>query len=410
MHPRELSIHDFTYSLPEARIAQHPLAERDASMLLVYRNGHISERIFHQLPELLDAGDLLVFNETRVVHARLIFHKGTGGQVEIFCLEPYGMKETAQAFAQKRSVEWVCLVGNAKRWKQEVLHKKIDKGNTSFTLAAERIQPHGDSFVIRLSWDADLTFAEVIQHAGLLPLPPYMKRDAADADEAAYQTVYGKEEGSVAAPTAGLHFTDQVFAQLKDKGVETSFLTLHVGAGTFRPVKAEQMKGHDMHEERIYVPLALLEKLIEKAGHRRIIAVGTTSLRTLESLYWFGVKLRNGHEADELFIDQWEVYNEALQARSCDLRSSLEAVREWMQKRNCTVLSGSTKIIIAPPYSLKVADALVTNFHQPESTLLLLVAAAIGPDWRKVYDYALAHGFRFLSYGDSSILFRPSAE
>jgi S-adenosylmethionine:tRNA ribosyltransferase-isomerase len=407
MHPKRLSIHDFSYFLPESRIARFPRDERDSSRLLVYKDQHISARVFNQVDELFEEGDLLVFNETRVIHARLMFEKESGSRIEIFCLEPYEPKETTQAFARKGSAEWICLVGNAKRWRTEVLQKEVNTGKTAFTLTAEKTGRTADAFRVKLSWNADMNFAEVIYHAGLLPLPPYMHREAEDADELRYQTVYARNEGSVAAPTAGLHFTADIFEKLKNKRVETGFITLHVGAGTFKPVKANTMEGHDMHEEQLYIPLALIEQIIGKAGRHRVIAVGTTSLRALESLYWFGVKLLAGEPCGEFFINQWEVYDNArIAASTYPVKEALEAVVSWMKANATPVLTGSTRIILAPPYRVRTADALITNFHQPESTLLLLVAAFVGPAWKDIYTYALQNDFRFLSYGDSSILFR----
>lgn len=403
MNPKELSIHDYHYDLPDNRIAHHPLTERDSSKLLTYNKGVISESIFNRLDEQLEGGDLLVFNETRVIHARLVFQKETGARIEVFCLEPYLIKETAQAFSQKRSVEWVCLVGNAKRWKNETLSKELIIDGQAIILSVKKTNQLHDSIVLTLSWNADLTFAEVVHYAGLLPLPPYMNRDAEPDDEDRYQTVYAKQDGSVAAPTAGLHFTDAVFKKLTAKKIETEFLTLHVGAGTFKPVKADVMHHHEMHEERVYISLSLIEKIIAKKDKHKIVAVGTTSLRTLESLYWFGVKLMSVKDVNELFIEQWFPYENHA---PISLQQSLETVVAWMKEKKLNVLTGSTQILIAPPYQLKVVDALITNFHQPESTLLLLVAACIGDDWRKVYEYALTHDFRFLSYGDSSILFK----
>ena len=404
MHPKNLKIKDFKYFLPESRIAQFPLTERDQSKLLVYKNDSITESIFGNIDELIDENDLLIFNETKVVHARLIFEKETGSKIEIFCLEPYSVKETAQAFAQKKSVEWVCMVGNAKRWNDETLTKEIHQNGSTFTLSAKKISKTNDSFIILISWDNDLTFAEVIHLAGLLPLPPYMKRKSEEDDEQRYQTVYAKQEGSVAAPTAGLHFTPAVFERLKLKNIDAEFLTLHVGAGTFKPVKSEVMENHEMHEERIYVSIELIEKIISKIGKHKIITVGTTSLRTIESLYWFGVKILNGFDGDEMFVDQWEPYE--VGSEKLEVGSALQAIVDWMKKKNISVLSGSTKIIIAPPYEIKIANVLITNFHQPESTLLLLVAAFAGNEWKDFYKYALKNDFRFLSYGDSSILFR----
>ena len=413
-NPQELSIKDFSYHLPEERIAQFPLEARDQSKLLVWNNGQISETQFDQLANLLEAGDALYFNNTRVIHARVFFFKESGAKVEIMCLEPLDSSDTQLAFLQKQNATWKVMIGNSKRWKDGILSKELWISESKYTLRVEKISQHEDTFTIRFTWDADISFAEMIENAGVLPLPPYMNRDVEGEDENRYQTVYAKYDGSVAAPTAGLHFTENVIQTLHNKGISTNYLTLHVGAGTFKPVKAETMQGHQMHEERIHIEMLIIEKLLWQVEGKsgRIVAVGTTSLRSLESIYWFGRRLikqkDKWDEIEHLYVEQWEPYELPFDSaqRQIDLKLSLEAVLDWMNYKNKTVLTGATQIIISPPYQIKVADAIITNFHQPESTLLLLVSAFVGNEWKCIYDYALANDFRFLSYGDSSILFR----
>lgn len=404
-HPASLAITDFTYELPEDRIAQYPLAERDASKLLVYKDGEIRQQIFKDLPGLLQANDCLVFNDTRVIHARIYFEKPTGAQIEILCLEPTDPAEVSESFARRHSCQWKALVGNAKRWKAgELLTKTIPSAAGSYRLSVELCVKDTDACIVRFSWDRDVAFAEVLDDAGILPLPPYLNRDTEAEDEERYQTVYAQADGSVAAPTAGLHFTRNVFDALREKTVKPVFVTLHVGAGTFKPVKASTMEGHDMHKEKIHVSANAIEQMRRAADHHRLIAVGTTSLRTMESIYWFGVRLLAGQEPNAFFVGQWEPYD--LSGTSVAVSDALEAVLDWMRKRGQPYLSGYTQLLIAPGYPIRLADALITNFHQPQSTLLLLVSAFIGEDWRRVYDYALQHDFRFLSFGDSSILFK----
>ncbi|MEI6880874.1 MAG: S-adenosylmethionine:tRNA ribosyltransferase-isomerase [Bacteroidota bacterium] len=430
-NPRDLSIKDFSYDLPDERIAQFPLEARDQSKLLVYNNSQISETLFNQLSSLLKAGYALYFNNTRVIHARIFFFKESGAKVEIMCLEPLDSSDTQVAFQQKKSATWKVMIGNSKRWKEGYLSKDLTLNQGKFNLKVEKISQHEDTYTIRFTWDADISFAEMIENAGVLPLPPYMNRDVEGEDENRYQTVYARHDGSVAAPTAGLHFTENVIQSLHSKGISTNYLTLHVGAGTFKPVKAETMQGHEMHEERIHVEKSIVEKLLNqvKAKSGRIVAVGTTSLRSLESIYWFGRRLfmqrDKWDEIEHLYVEQWEPYplridnyelgilDKEIQTQGfdsaqpeLDLQTSLQAILDWMQYKDKTVLTGATQIIIAPPYKIKVADAIITNFHQPESTLLLLVSAFVGDDWKRIYEYALANDFRFLSYGDSSILFR----
>lgn len=409
MRAQELKIADFTYHLPDEKIAHHPLSKRDESKLLVYKNGLISETIFKNLHEQLQAGDTLIFNDTKVVHARMVFVKDSGARIEIMCLEPFEPNDAALCFKQTKTCKWVALIGNNKKWKDGFLTKNLTINGRKVILQANKIKQHLDSFIVEFTWNNDFSFADIIYHAGLLPLPPYMNRDAENEDEERYQTVYAKFEGSVAAPTAGLHFTQDVFDTLIQQKINISYVTLHVGAGTFKPVKAEKMSDHQMHEEHIVINIDLITQIHQSiATNRRIIAVGTTSLRTIESLFWFGLHLlnhkQNWHNINSIQISQWQPYeNNAIDYSKEDI---IKAILDWMAFKNINVLQGATQIIIAPPYQIKLVDAIITNFHQPESTLLLLVSAFIGNDWRKVYDYALTHNFRFLSYGDSSILFK----
>lgn len=409
MNAKELKIADFTYHLPESKIAQHPLKERDKSKLLIYKNGQITETIFNKLPTLLNENDRLIFNDTKVVHARILFQKESGARIEIMCLEPVNPSDAALCFKQTEICQWAALVGNNKKWKEGLLTKVFEINGIEVTLVAERLKQHLDSYLIKFTWNGGFTFADVIYFAGLLPLPPYMNRDADEEDENRYQTVYAKFEGSVAAPTAGLHFTQAVFEKLSQKSIKTDFVTLHVGAGTFKPVKAETMADHQMHEEHVIIEKSLVQNVYQSIEKKnRIIVVGTTSLRTIESLYWFGVYLIQ-NKADwkainEMNITQWQPYETDGNGFSNSL--VLKTILDWMDERKLNQITGITQIMIAPPYQIKLADAIITNFHQPESTLLLLVSAFIGDDWSDVYYYALNNNFRFLSYGDSSILFR----
>lgn len=405
--PGKLSISDFTYQLPDERIAKYPLTIRDASKLLVYRQGQISERVFSEIPDLLKPNDCLVFNDTKVIHARIHFQRSTGAHIEILCLEPIQPFEVNEAFAATDSVSWKSMVGNGKRWKiGERLVRNISVGERSYQLQVELESRDADTYRVRFFWDAPISFSEVLEDVGILPLPPYLNRDTEEEDEERYQTVYAQADGSVAAPTAGLHFTQSVFDKLTEKQVHPLFVTLHVGAGTFKPVKSATMQDHEMHQERIQVSVNAIEQMKVAAAESRIIPVGTTSLRTIESIYWFGVKLLAGHKMNELSVGQWEPYE--LHGSAVSALESLEAVLDWMKRNNRSYLTGSTQLLIAPGYTIRMADALITNFHQPESTLLLLVAAFIGADWRSVYEYAMKNDFRFLSFGDSSILFRDS--
>ena len=407
--PRQLSIHDFTYSLPPGRIAPEPLPDRTASRLLVSRGGGISDRHFRDLPGELPAGALLVFNDTRVVRARLLARRPTGGQVELFCLEPVAPHRSLElALQQTGQCTWRCLVGNGRRWKDGpvTLEFTTAEGQPA-TLRAERQAQEAGTALLDFRWEpATLPFAEVLRAAGHLPLPPYIARPDTAADAVRYQTVYAAAEGAVAAPTAGLHFTPEILTELREKGFSMGHITLHIGAGTFQPVKAERMADHPMHTEPILVTAALLRQLLAHRP-RPVLAVGTTSLRTLETLYWLGVGLLQhpAHDtAHELLVTQWQPYEQADAAARISPEAALAALLRHLEARGTDTLEASTRLLIAPGYRFRLIDGLITNFHQPESTLLLLVAALLGPGWRAVYDHALAHDYRFLSYGDSSLL------
>lgn len=399
MCAREIRIDEHTYVLPRERIAQYPLAQRDASQLLVYRDGAITDRVFRDLPEVLPEGALLVMNDTRVVHARLHFRRNTGARIEVMCLGPANERPVEEAFAATGACEWSCIVGNAKRWKEgeELL---IESGDLS--LHARRSAPDRVMF----HWTpATLTFSEVLARTGHVPLPPYMERGDERADKERYNTVFARQEGSVAAPTASLHFTPEVLAGLEARRITQARLTLHVGAGTFLPVKSATMAEHVMHSEQIRVPLAALEQLLEHLGRAPVIASGTTALRSLESIYWHGLRHMEGGADGTMAVEQWEPYAhgvDALPSPAMVVRHLVEHMRATGRER----LTGTTRLLIAPGYPFRFADGLITNFHQPGSTLLLLVAAFIGEDWRKVYAHALSGDYRFLSYGDGSLLWR----
>ena len=411
LNPRHIHISDYSYELPPERIARYPEQERDHSKLLVYRGGNISQHTFKDISNFLPAGTLLIYNNTKVIQARLRFRKETGALIEIFCLEPYTPRDYQDNFRQRTSCQWLCLVGNKKKWHSGPLHLQIPIHGTSCLLTAEITDHQGSSFIVRFSWESEASFADILEAAGELPIPPYLNRNTEASDLETYQTVYSKVDGSVAAPTAGLHFTDSVFRQLDAKGIERSEVTLHVGAGTFKPVKSDEMADHEMHSEYISVTRATIESLL--AHQCRCTAVGTTSVRTIESLYYIGRKLiQDPHlTADQLHVSQWEPYEE-LGVRSEELGvnfqisnlKSLNAILSWMDHHQTDTIHTTTQIIIAPGYHYHYVERIITNFHMPQSTLLLLVSAFIGNDWRRVYSYALEHDFRFLSYGDSSLL------
>ena len=405
-NPKQIHIADYAYPLPDERIAKYPLPERDASKLLLYRHGDIAEDVFRHLPDYLPAGELLVFNNTKVIQARLHFHKATGALIEVFCLEPHTPLDYQLNFAARRSVSWTCLVGNLKKWKEGKLMREIEVGGRHLTLTAERRGLSGTGHEVVFDWGDDgVSFSEVLEAIGELPIPPYLNRNTEASDLQTYQTVYSKQKGSVAAPTAGLHFTETVLAALDAKGIERNEITLHVGAGTFKPVKSEEIGGHTMHAEWIAVQRGSIERLLAHGG--RCLAVGTTSVRTLESLYYLGVMMQRQPDAplDDLHVPQWMPYEYAAEpGPKLTAKEALQAVLDYMDRHALPVLHTATQIIIAPGYSYHIVKGIVTNFHQPQSTLLLLVSALVGDDWRRIYDYALAHDFRFLSYGDSSLL------
>lgn len=407
MHPKNLSISDFDYELPEERIAVYPLAQRDQSKLLIYERGAISEDIYKNIADHLPESSFLVFNDTKVIKARILFKKPTGAVIEIFCLEPYEeVKDYALIFQKKNFTRWKCMIGGAGKWKDKFLEKEILIDENKVTLKAALVEKLRDAYVVELSWTpGDYSFAELIDHAGETPLPPYIKRKAEESDAERYQSIYSAHEGSVAAPTAGLHFTKEIFASLKKKNINTGFVTLHVGAGTFKPVKSAAMEGHEMHAEWIDVSVKFIQQLIQNISHG-IFCVGTTSVRTIESLYWMGLKtfLNPEIEWDNLKIKQWDVYEEPLKNNNCTAHDALEALLNYLKNKKTERLFIQTQIIIAPGYQFKIANGLITNFHQPKSTLLLLVAAMVGDKWKDIYDYALGHEFRFLSYGDGCFL------
>lgn len=403
-HPSLLRIEDYTYELPDERIAKYPLEVRDSSKLLIYEKGSITEDTYKNIASHLPAETLLVFNQTKVVHARLLFQKSTGSTIEVFCLEPHSQYADIQtAMLERGKVLWNCMVGGAAKWKQDMV-LTIEHANPAFVLSARINERNPDSFTIEFSWDNDRSFAEILHDAGKVPLPPYLHRDVEATDEDRYQTIFAKDEGSVAAPTAGLHFTDAVMNSLAQKNIDTAFVTLHVGAGTFKPVKSETMQEHTMHAEWIDVHIDTIEQMIAHAG-KRIVAVGTTSMRTLESLYWIGVKLLNGASPthNEIAVTQWEPYELAADTEPV---KALEAIITWMKQTGQNRLVTRTQILIAPPYRPKIIDGLITNFHQPRSTLLLLVAALVGNNWREMYDFALGSDYRFLSYGDGCLIWK----
>lgn len=407
MHPQNLSIKDFTYHLPEEKIAFHPLEKRSDAKLLCYNKGIIKPDIFQNLADHIPANALMVFNNTRVVEARLLFKKESGGMIEIFCLSPSERyADITTAMNETKKVEWLCLIGGASKWKpgtELTLPFFINQDNLQ--LNAKYLEKRSDCFVVSLEWNSDHSFAEVLHHAGHVPLPPYIKRADELADKTQYQTVFAKFDGSVAAPTAGLHFTPEILNQLEKKGVIENYVTLHVGAGTFKPVKAETMQQHEMHYEFIEVDKTLIQQLIDQID-RPIVAVGTTSLRTLESIYWLGNNLIENPDSfkDSIpAIYQWEPYQGT---KTHGTIKALNAVLDYLSNQNTLKLIAKTQIIIAPGYDFKIVNGLVTNFHQPSSTLLLLVAAFVGHNWKSIYQYALENDFRFLSYGDGSLLWR----
>ena len=398
----EIRIEDYNYNLPDERIAKYPLPQRDGSKLLHYKDGNLTEKKFSEIASLLPEGSIMVFNDTKVVPARLHFQRSTGAHIEIFCLEPVQPEEYVTMFAVTDRCRWKCIVGNVKRGKNDTLNLYNPDSNeevTTLALKADLIERQGETSIVEFSWEGGLPFSKVLEIGGSIPIPPYLNRNTEDVDLERYQTLYARFRGSVAAPTAGLHFTENVLQAIRERNITTETVCLHVGAGTFLPVKSSLVSEHTMHREPFVVTLDFLEKLLSKTG--KLVAVGTTSVRTLESLYYVGVKcIETGVPAD---VDQWDPYSREY---SYTLDESLSALVDYLKKNNKKDIQLGTRIIIVPGYQFKVVDVLVTNFHQPQSTLLLLISAFVKGDWHKIYDFALANDFRFLSYGDSSILFR----
>ena len=405
MEQKKISIKDYDYNLPSDRIAKYPLAERDLSKLLVYKNQTIIESKYNSIQDFLPSDSLLFFNNTKVIPARLFFKTSFGKNIEVFCLEPISRNaDVYSCMLQKENAQWKCLVGGAAKWKEQFVYLHV----SNLIIKAEIKEREQGTFILDFTWQpSELSFAEVLQIAGAIPIPPYLKRETENIDLERYQTIYADKEGSVAAPTAGLHFTDNVFLKLKTKGIEPTYLTLHVGAGTFKPVKSKTLADHEMHGEYLDVSLTTLEFLYQNID-KLVTAVGTTSMRTLESLFWIGEKIAQqpNIKPTELFVDQWQPYSDSNKQMSA--KESLKNIIEFLHQHQLKSLYAKTSIIIAPGYEFKIVNALVTNFHQPESTLILLIAAFIGEDWRKVYQYALDNDFRFLSYGDGSLLFKAN--
>ena len=398
-----ISTQDYNYTLPEENIAIYGLKNRDDSKLLSWKNGIIEDHNFQNLPELLPKNAMLVFNNTQVINARLFFNKSTGAKIELFCLEPITPNDYALSFSQNQSCRWKCLVGNLKRWKDEILVQRVDHAGSDFSFSARKIQSlPNNAFEIEFQWNnPEVTFGQILEYTGNLPIPPYLNRETEEADITRYQTVYAKVKGSVAAPTAGLHFTPSIFKTLKNKGINCREITLHVGAGTFQPVKADTIGGHTMHAEQFTISKECIVELITHSGP--IIAVGTTAVRTLESLYFLGCMILSNPQIkiEELNVQQWDAYQNDVQHPTS--RDALQALLSCLQTNNLENLNCSTQIIIAPGYNFNVISGMITNFHQPQSTLLLLIAAFLGDDWKKIYQHALANDYRFLSFGDSNL-------
>lgn len=398
---RYIDINDFNYTLPDERIAKFPLAERTSSKLLVYDNGEITESYFHAVADHLPEGAMLVFNNTRVVRARMVMHKASGARIEVFCLEPHNPKDYERAFATHHQSEWSCIVGNLKKWKEGEVGIDFELGGECHTLRAEIIERGTREHIVRFKWSAECTFGELLETLGRIPIPPYLNRESEEVDNTRYQTVYARYEGSVAAPTAGLHFSDELMSRMRDTGFEFDGVTLHVGAGTFLPVKDDDATKHPMHTEHFSVTRATIEHL--RAKYDNIVAVGTTSVRTLESLTALAWRIHISGSADtERTIGQWELYDIPETFSGYD---ALTTLLDYMQQHNLAELKSATQIMITPlGYRFRIVKYIITNFHQPKSTLLLLVSAYVGDNWRRIYDYALENDFRFLSYGDSSLL------
>jgi S-adenosylmethionine:tRNA ribosyltransferase-isomerase len=401
---KNIDLKDYNYELPAERIAQYPVSERDLSQILINKGDIISKDIFRNIDEYLPSNSLLVFNNSKVIRARILFRKKTGAVIEVLCLEPIAPVEYELSFSSKKGVEWKCIIGNLKKWKGGIISASFIHNSHNYELNAERLLPEGEAWRIRFSWNCKtMSFGEVIEVVGHLPLPPYINRADEINDNERYQTIYSSIKGSVAAPTAGLHFTKGVLDRIKDKGIRSVEITLHVGAGTFQPIKTENISEHEMHCEHFFITRATIELLLEYDG--KIIPVGTTSVRTIESLYWLGVKAVNHQlfQNQELSLGQWEAYS---MRTDVSVSESLEALLNLMKNYDLSYLHASTSIIIIPGYNFRLTHGIITNFHQPMSTLLLLVSAWTGKKWKKIYDYAIEEGFRFLSYGDCSLLLK----
>lgn len=402
MNPKDIVIEDYDYFLPKEKIAKFPLQQRDKAKLLTYNGREIKDEVFSCLPKLLKTNSLLVFNDTKVIYARLFFYKESGAKIEIFCLEPVQPLEIQEAFAQKGKVVFKCLIGNNKKWKDGSLVAKQKENGVETELFANRIKADNECWLVEFSWNREKSFAEIMEMFGTVPLPPYLDRDSIEQDKQDYQTIYANYEGSVAAPTAGLHFTEDTLEELKKNNIHTDFVTLHVGAGTFKPVASHSIGQHQMHTEKIFVSKSTITNIINHLEND-VIAVGTTSVRTLESLYWYGAELLEKGEYFPMSIKQWQPYERPTNISS---KEALQIIIKFLDETNQDYIEGETQLIIAPCYKYRIVKGMVTNFHQPKSTLLLLVSAFIGEDWKKVYNYALSHDYRFLSYGDAC-LFLP---
>ena len=401
----DIRIEDYNYPLPDERIAKYPLAERDSSKLLRYVDGQVDEHTFRDITDFLPGNAIMVFNDTKVVPARLHFVRPTGARIEIFCLQPVDPVEYNLAFASTQTCTWKCVIGNAKKWKNDTLNLYLPENHggkaAELNMTADLVSREGETGIVTFRWDGNLPFSNVLEICGTIPIPPYLNRDSEAIDTERYQTLYARIRGSVAAPTAGLHFTDSVLAKIREKGIDMETVCLHVGAGTFLPVKDSEVAKHPMHREPFVVTKTFLKDLID--SHKKVIAVGTTSVRTLESLYYIGVScIEKGHPED---VEQWAPYTREY---SYSTEEALRAIVNYLEQTSQDALTAGTRIIIVPGFKFRIVDILVTNFHQPESTLILLVSAFVGGDWKTIYDYALAHDFRFLSYGDSSLLFKRS--
>jgi S-adenosylmethionine:tRNA ribosyltransferase-isomerase len=400
----DIDLNDYNYDLPADRIAQYPSDERDNSQLLISKGNRISKDIFRNLVDYLPSDSLLVFNNTRVIRARILFPKDTGAIIEILCLEPLSPFEYELSFSSREPVEWKCIIGNLKKWKRGIIKLSFKYNNRQYNLSAEKVQTEGDAWRIRFDWNCpDISFGEVIEATGHVPLPPYINREDEAADKSRYQTIYSSVKGSVAAPTAGLHFSDNLLEKLDEKGIKSAELTLHVGAGTFQPIKSKDISGHEMHCEHFFVTAETIRLLIDNFD--KIIPVGTTAVRTLESLYWLGVKVKQyPQEWDSgLSLGQWEAYETKT---NISAKESMETLLDFLKERNLSNIHATTSIMIIPGYEFRMIKGMITNFHQPRSSLLLLISAWSGNNWKKIYRFALENNFRFLSYGDSSLLFR----